>query len=261
MVVRASVFRLRACKKSLHILEFLLPSPTSYSFFRSSARKQVRRKSKARISYGTLESRQLLAAIISEFVASNSSGIVDDNGRTSDWIVIYNTSDQPINLAGYSLTDNANDPARYVFPSQTLAGQSYFVIYAADDADPNSGGDLYTGFGLSSAGEYLGLYDVTGNVASEFATGGGDYPTQYSDVSYGVESNGGFDQVSYFTTPTPGAANVDSVAGIAERVQASVAAGFYENSFQVALSTPTPCLLYTSPSPRDRQKSRMPSSA
>ena len=29
----------------------------------------------------------------------------------------------------------------------------------------------------------------------------------------------------------------------------------------LAYSAPVPCLLYTSPSPRDRQKSRMPSSA
>ena len=31
--------------------------------------------------------------------------------------------------------------------------------------------------------------------------------------------------------------------------------------FSQTPTTPTPCLLYTSPSPRDRQKSRMPSSA
>ena len=32
-------------------------------------------------------------------------------------------------------------------------------------------------------------------------------------------------------------------------------------STEVDVSSLTPCLLYTSPSPRDRQKSRMPSSA
>ena len=33
------------------------------------------------------------------------------------------------------------------------------------------------------------------------------------------------------------------------------------NGYDVSFADPTPCLLYTSPSPRDRQKSRMPSSA
>ena len=33
------------------------------------------------------------------------------------------------------------------------------------------------------------------------------------------------------------------------------------NLKQHEIATPDPCLLYTSPSPRDRQKSRMPSSA
>ena len=34
-----------------------------------------------------------------------------------------------------------------------------------------------------------------------------------------------------------------------------------DNVFKIGLVLPMTCLLYTSPSPRDRQKSRMPSSA
>ena len=36
---------------------------------------------------------------------------------------------------------------------------------------------------------------------------------------------------------------------------------FYEEQWVVRVWMPEACLLYTSPSPRDRQKSRMPSSA
>ena len=35
----------------------------------------------------------------------------------------------------------------------------------------------------------------------------------------------------------------------------------HKMNVEVYLTTPAGCLLYTSPSPRDRQKSRMPSSA
>ena len=47
--------------------------------------------------------------------------------------------------------------------------------------------------------------------------------------------------------------------GIFEGAPNAFATGAFKNSSLVAVSTG--CLLYTSPSPRDRQKSRMPSSA
>ena len=161
---------------------------------------------------------------------------------------------------------------------------SYLIVFAGNDTTPGSGGGFFTEFGLKASGEYVGLYDPSGNVLSEYGVNGDDYPTQYSNISYGVRTTGNFDNVSYFSTPTPGAANQSPIDGtISERVFASEAAGFQDGPIQVALSTPsgggtirytvdgsTPsatngltytCLLYTSPSPRDQRGSRMPSSA
>ena len=204
--------------------------------------KSTRRKRLSKLLvYQRLESRQLLAGlpIITEFLASNNNGIADDNGDTSDWIEIYNAGNADINLAGYTLTDDADNPNRWTFPSTVLADGEFLLVRASTDAAPNQGAELFTGFGLSSGGEYLGLYDPAGNVVSEFGSDGSNYPTQYSDVSYGVQFNGSFDQVSYFSTPTPGAANTNPVVGVSERVEASVDAGFYEGSIQVSLSTDT----------------------
>ena len=216
-------------------------SPSFLSQYLFSASKKKRRKSDSSNSqYGVLEPRQLLAGlVVTEFVASNSDSYLDDNQNSSDWIELYN--DGPaINLAGYSLTDDPSNPTKFVFSNNaSLGAAQYLVVIAGDDAAPNSGSDIYTGFGLSSSGEYLGLYDPSGAVLSEFGVGGADYPTQYSDVSYGVEFGGNFDQVSYFATPTPGAANTNAVAGVVERVEASVTAGFYDTTQSVSLSTPT----------------------
>ena len=204
----------------------------------------LRRKqspSNSGLCYQVLEPRQLLAGlpIVTEFLASNSDGIVDDNGGTSDWIEIYNAGDATVNLAGYTLTDTADDTDRWTFPSTNLAAGQFLVVFAATDAQPTQGSDLYTGFGLSADGEYVGLYNPAGNVVSEFAAGGTDYPAQYSDVSYGVQFGGNFNQVSYFSTPTPGAVNANPFAGVTTRVEANVDAGFYDSSFQVSLSTDT----------------------
>ena len=53
-----------------------------------------------------LESRRLLAAhpIITEFLASNDSSLLDGNGMSSDWIEIFNPGDQPIDQAHWSLS-------------------------------------------------------------------------------------------------------------------------------------------------------------
>ena len=215
-------------------------------FFESFSGKGISRSSQSRrsqsnknVSYGVLEPRQLLAGVVlNEFLASNSSGLVDDNGSTSDWVELYN--DGPaVDLAGYFLTDDPGNPTKFVFSSQPLAANGYLVVFAGDDTNLTGGDDLYTGFGLSSSGEYLGLYDSSGTLVSEFSAGGTNYPAQISDVSYGFLNNGLFNQPSYFSTPTPGAANTNPVAGVVDRVSASLTPGFYDTTQTVSLSTPT----------------------
>ncbi len=205
--------------------------------------RAVRRKGQFsnRPSYDAFEPRHLLAAmpVINEFLASNSSGLVNDNGNRSDWIEIYNAGDLSVDLQGYSLTDDPNNPSKFVFPSQNLFPGQYLIVYADDDANPDAGNNQYTGFGLSSSGEYLGLYDPSGAVVSEFAVGGADYPAQISDVSYGFIDNGNYNQRSYFSSPTPGSGNTGAILGVVERVTSSVTPGFFEAPFTVTLSTLT----------------------
>src|SRR5512139_3974618 len=53
---------------------------------------------------------------INEFMASNSSSIVDKDGDYSDWIEIYNSADDSISLEGWSLTDTKLAPREWSFP-------------------------------------------------------------------------------------------------------------------------------------------------
>ena len=139
----------------------------------------------------TLDTSVLLPGavpLINEFSASNSSIIDDDNGNSSDWIEIYNAGEDSADLGGYSLTDDSTNPTKYVIPNgTTLDGGQYLIIFAGDDDAPTTGSDLYTGFGLSAGGEYLGFFDDTGSLVSEFGPDGTDYPAQFTDVSYGLE--------------------------------------------------------------------------
>ena len=177
--------------------------------------------------------------VITEFLASNANSIDDDNGNSTDFIEIFNAGDTAVNLAGYSLTDDPNQPQRYVFSNTILGAGQYLVVFAGDDTDPTTGSDLFTGFGLRSSGEYLGFFDNNGNLVNEFGANGADFPEQFTDVSFGLLNDGNFDTSSFFATPTPGFANVNPIEGVTSRVNSSVVPGFFEDAISVQLTTDT----------------------
>ena len=122
------------------------------------------------------------------------------------------------------------------------------TVFAGDDADPTTGSDLFTGFGLSSGGEYLGFFDPLGNLVSEFGVDGADFPAQFTDVSFGLVADGNFDTPSFFATPTPGSANFNAIAGVIDSFPTvSVERGFYEQAFDVDIVSQTAgaTLIYT----------------
>src|SRR5262245_38764276 len=73
-----------------------------------------------------LEDRLLLSGlVISEFLASNSEGLTDSDGDASDWIEIYNDSPSQVNLAGWTLTDDAADPGKWTFPAVSIGPNAF----------------------------------------------------------------------------------------------------------------------------------------
>jgi hypothetical protein len=69
--------------------------------------------------------------VINEASNANGSTLIDLDGSTSDWIEIYNTTNQAINLEGYALSDKKSDPLKWIFPSSTIAANGYFTLFAS----------------------------------------------------------------------------------------------------------------------------------
>ena len=133
-----------------------------------------------------LEPQLLTSAVpvITEFLASNDSVFLDEDGDSSDWLEILNAGDSVLDLTGWYLTDDAGDLSQWAFPSVSLDPGEYLVVFASgkDRADAD-GTELHTNFRLGAGGEYLGLVESDGTtVAFEFAP---EYPAQQTDVSYG----------------------------------------------------------------------------
>src|SRR4051812_479934 len=124
--------------------------------------------------------------MITEFLASNNNGLVDNHGHTSDWIEIYNPQVSNFDLSGYYLTDDAGDLTGWQFPTGTvMTGGSYMIVFASGDGDAVVGQFFHTDFQLSPDGGYLGLVAPDGiTVLSDY-----DFPAQVADTSYGIASS------------------------------------------------------------------------
>ena len=131
-----------------------------------------------------LESRRLLTAspFISEFMAVNDNGRMDQDGDRSDWIEIYNPDTQPASLNGWHLTDEIDNTVKWTFPNVTIPAGQYLMVFASGKNRALAGTELHTNFTLDGASEYLGLTGPGGTVVSSF---GAVYPPQKADVSYG----------------------------------------------------------------------------
>ncbi len=73
--------------------------------------------------------------VINEFVPSNVSGYVNANGERNDWIEIYNTGGSSINLQGYGLSVDSLEPFKFTFPSYSLSGNSYVMVFPTGQND------------------------------------------------------------------------------------------------------------------------------
>ncbi len=99
--------------------------------------------------------------VINEFLASNSGLNIDpDFGESGDWVELYNGGDVEVNLSGYSISDNFNDPIKWVIPNGTKIQPDNYLIIWTDGY--NTG--FHAGFKLSASGEQLAIYSPSGTL-------------------------------------------------------------------------------------------------
>lgn len=132
-----------------------------------------------------LEPRLALAGVvISEFLASNSHGLTDEDGDASDWIELHNTGSETVSLDGWYLTDSASNLMHWQLPDVDLAPDGYLVVFASNKNRAVAGQELHTNFAISAGGEYLALVMPNGmTVAHQYSPA---FPEQRTDISYGL---------------------------------------------------------------------------
>jgi hypothetical protein len=142
--------------------------------------------------------------VLNEVMAVNVSA-VPRGTRFPDWIELHNRGSTSVDLAGWSLSDNA-DPRRFVFPPGTILDANGYLIVWCEES---TGGDgLQTGFGLDRAGETIALYDPVGTRVDAVTFG-----PQVEDFTIGRM---GANRAWRLTEPTPGSPNESALVGSTE---------------------------------------------
>ena len=145
----------------------------------------------------TLEPVENSPLVISELMPSNGSYAVAADGNYYDWIELYNGSSEAIDLTGYGLSDNADKPSRWRFPSVTIEPGGYLLVYASG-LDKNADGEYHTNFRLRAEGESVLLYNAKGQLLDHVS-----YENLKTDQSYARVG----DSFEVSASPTPGQAN------------------------------------------------------
>ncbi|MBN1559683.1 lamin tail domain-containing protein, partial [candidate division KSB1 bacterium] len=170
--------------------------------------------------------------VINEILASSHSLTLDpDYNQFVDWIEIYNSGTTAVDLQGSYLTDNHNQPKKWLVSREAIVPAKGYLLFWADGMDTGR----HTNFKLSNAGEFVGLYAEGGAVIDSLSFG-----KQESDISYGRRIDNPTIML-FYEQPTPGGAN--STAGLptsqqSGSVEVNTPSGFYANSIRVTMSAP-----------------------
>lgn len=158
---------------------------------------------------------------ISEFGGSTGS-------VASDWVELHNSTGSAVSLAGYGISNNPKNPAKWVFPDISIEPGEYLLLYATGSADKAQKKNLKLNFNISSTGEALFFFDPNGKLIDKLSAG-----RMRSGQSYGRD---GSDNRFYYAEPTPGAQNGKGYEGITQLPAFSVTPGIYDNAVTVAIT-------------------------
>lgn len=150
---------------------------------------------------------------INELMGANQNDITDEFDEFEDWVEIYNPNNYEVDLGGYYLSDNPENPMKWMVPDNvpdetTIPPNSWLLLWADEDGIQ---GPLHMSFRLNNQGEDLRLYSTDGFTLADRIV----FPYIAPDESYGRLTDGNADWI-HFEETTPDASNNGATTDIFE---------------------------------------------
>lgn len=95
---------------------------------------------------------------ITEYITNNLSNVKSSDGKYYNMIEIYNNSDNDINLENYYLSDDLNNPIKYVFPNVIIKSKDYITVYTSSKNEYINN-EIHTNFKLDNDDTFVVLSD------------------------------------------------------------------------------------------------------
>ena len=116
---------------------------------------------------------------ISEVLIANRSFLPDENGQYSDVVELHNTSDQPLHMGGWCLSDDFSQRFRFRLPEVTVPAGGYALVFCDGEGYVSDDGYIHANFALNKE-EELCLTDPDG----AYSTVRLSYPGENISLAY-----------------------------------------------------------------------------
>ncbi len=174
---------------------------------------------------------------VNEYCPSNKDGASDESGERPDWIEVLNYGDSDIDLGGIGLSDSADDPFRWRFPSVVLPAGEYAMVFASGKDIRGGGKWFHAPFRLDERRDSIILSSPQGRLIDR---------VDIEELPLGAESAGIVDgDRLFFSKATPGMANREGLRACPHSVAMSLRPGFYDDAVSLELSATGGAIRYT----------------
>lgn len=175
--------------------------------------------------------------VINEVLADNNGGLSDEDGEYTDWIEIYNYGEEEINLKGYDITTDLEEPFYWTFPDINISPKSFIIVRASGKDRKDNLKFLHTNFKINKKGENIYLTHISGEIIDSL-----EVPESDENISFGRKPDG-TNNYAILSKTTPGSSNKVNIIKevIAEqRLESPIFShegGYYSDTINLELYT------------------------
>ncbi|MBQ8504213.1 MAG: lamin tail domain-containing protein [Clostridia bacterium] len=190
---------------------------------------------------------------ITEVAAVNTTVSQSALEEYFDYVELYNTGTEEINLASYKLSDSKKAESFKQLPDKTLAPGEYVAVYCGDsDYVSASTGNIYLDYGLNRYGETVYLMNSENVIVDTMK-----YGRLQSGYSAGRDVNG-TNEVKYYSALTPGKANsADVLQKSLKSPEISLSSTYVEKGTTVEITVPYGEIRYTLDGSEPKKNSKL----